>query len=235
MFANAFGYDNWLQLMAYPESVNLAHIQELISAYFPESVDGAIFIDEHSIFQRCRTLRELFVSKRPDTPKWVVQEKRDLEVSSRNIVADNSEGERRPVAQDEISLRAHQIHGLVPPEYIDIGLTLSSIDDMKDIVFAFSQTLKHLTIRSLDLSSLDLPDSIHVGQGWIDLPALTELHLNQHLCSIVLDPQLLAHCLNLIFLRLNDNTTETTEYSCRDFIPCLPARLEHLDHLHLTG
>ncbi|KAF8935446.1 hypothetical protein BGZ47_009926 [Haplosporangium gracile] len=111
--------------------------------------------------------------------KWAIQEKNDLEATGWNTAVGNTQAGQRFVAQDEISQRAHRIPGLVPLQHIDIGLTsLSSTDDIEDIVFAFSQSLKHLTIRFFDYSYLDLPDSIHVGRGWIDLPALTQLHLN---------------------------------------------------------
>ncbi|KAG0072988.1 hypothetical protein BGZ89_000596 [Linnemannia elongata] len=227
------GNDNWLQFLAYPEAVDLSHVREFNNVFIPKTAEDVIFIDKHSIIQRCRSLRKLFIhSESPGKLKWAVKEKRAFEMPGWNIVTGNNHDERRPVAQDETSQQAHRIHGLIPLEYIDIGLPLSSTDDLEDIVFAFSQTLKHLTIRSLDFLYMELPVIIHVGKGWIDLPALTELHLNQRVCRMVLDPQLLAHCPSLISLRLDDNTRE---YSCRDIVPCPPALLERLDHLHLTG
>ncbi|KAK3824237.1 MAG: hypothetical protein JOS17DRAFT_833827 [Linnemannia elongata] len=227
------GRYNWLQFLVCPESVDLAHVQEFDSVYLPEQVEDTVFVSRHSVLQRCRSLRKLFISTNsPDTFKWAVQEKRDLDVLGRNAMAGNNQGGRRPMAQVETSQQTHWTHGLVPLEYIDIELTSPNTDDIDDVVFAFSQTLKHLRILSFHFSPLGLPYLIQFGQGWVDLPALTELCLNQRFCRIVLDPQLLAHCPNLTSLRLQD---DTLEYSSRDIVPCPPARLERLVQLHLTG
>lgn len=218
------GNDNWLQFLAHPNAVDLEHVQEFASVYLSEPVGNATCITIQSILQRCRSLRKLVASNdRAGMFKWAVQEKRSLELIERGAVIDS-------VYSDQ---RAHRIRGLVPLEDIHIGLTsLSSTDDIPHIVFAFNQTLRNLVIRFLDFSPLDLLHPTRVGQDWVDLPALTQLHLTHHLGRLVVDSQLLAHCPNLTILRLADNTLE---YLCQDISPILPFRLGRLDKLELVG
>ncbi|KAG0375820.1 hypothetical protein BGX24_008614 [Mortierella sp. AD032] len=65
-----------------------------------------------------------------------------------------------------------------------------------------------------------------------DLPVLTHLVLDLWLFRLEIGPQLLAHCPNLDYLELSD---ETYEYRYQDVIPCPPAHLTHLGELHLRG
>ncbi|KAG9069469.1 hypothetical protein KI688_010372 [Linnemannia hyalina] len=224
------GWPNWLHFSAHPLSTDLAHVQNLTSHGLPESWDDLVCSNQ-SILQRCRALKHLEMYKpRAGMFKWAVQEKSYMEKAVRDTATYNSYGGRRSLAQDDTLQTAQWNHGLVPLQHVTVSLSHeSSTGDIDDIVHAFDQTLEVLDVTLTSLDSM-VPC---LGQGWVDLPVLTTLHVVTYWAErLVVDSQLLTHCPNLIDLRLED---ASQEYSCQDIVPYLPAQLRRLGHLHLSG
>ncbi|KAF9141382.1 hypothetical protein BGX30_004929 [Mortierella sp. GBA39] len=225
--------DNWVQFSAHPESTDLTRVREFVSEGMPKSWEDIIFNDR-SPFQRCRALERLDVDKiHAKTFKWAVQEKRDLNGTDKNIAIGSSHGRRGTPMLEETAPPLHQTHGLVPLEVVKVRrLVVPGADDINDILFAFSHSLRDVSINTQIPVSLNLPKSIQLGQGWIDLPILTRLSLNLGSNRLVVDSEALSRCPSLTLLRLRDLTLE---YSCQDIVPCPPAHLDQLDFLHLSG
>ncbi|KAF9145384.1 hypothetical protein BGX30_009183 [Mortierella sp. GBA39] len=224
------GWSNWLHFSAHPLSTDLAHVQDLRSHGLPESWDDFVCSNQ-SILQRCRALKYLEVyNPRAGMFKWAVQERSDMEKVVRDTATYNSYRGRRSLAQDDTLQAAQWNHGLVPLQHVTVSLSCeSSSGDIDDIVHAFDQTLEVLDVT---LTSLDTMIPC-LGQGWVNLPVLTSLHVVTYWAGrLVVDPQLLAHCPNLTDLQLQDTSQE---YSCQDIVPYLPAQLRRLGHLCLSG
>ncbi|KAK3845491.1 MAG: hypothetical protein J3R72DRAFT_418520 [Linnemannia gamsii] len=114
-------------------------------------------------------------------------------------------------------------------------LNTDDLDNLDDIAFAFSQSLRYLKVDVPTqgyLNLLNAPKPLHLGRGWVDLPLLTSLCLYVYSYRLVVDPPLLSRCLNLAHLWLDDSSLE---YSWQDLVPCQPARLGRLDILSLCG
>ncbi|KAG0268975.1 hypothetical protein BGZ95_002235 [Linnemannia exigua] len=226
--------DNWLKFSAHPQSVDLAHVWEFNSDRLPESWEDTV-CNGQPILQQCRALRRLKVNMyRTGIFKWAAQEK--LEKGRRaGTHVDKSHDEQGACVVE--TLQAPQwIEGLIPLEFVTVAqYAVLSADDVNDIAFAFSQTLRGIKIDE-EIRELfdreDPPKPMYVGRGWTDLLALTTLRLTVGVGRLVMDPELLIHCPNLIVLTLQDLTLE---YSCQAIVPCLPSRLERLDELSVTG
>ncbi|KAF9138501.1 hypothetical protein BG015_002353 [Linnemannia schmuckeri] len=159
--------------------------------------------DYPRLLQRCRNLNFLDITPlAKGSFKWAVQEKVSL-------------GENG---------------GLVPLQRVQIRDYYSLTDEIDDIAFAFSYTLQY--IRVDDIVQGGSTPTIRIGQGWVDMPKLTHLTLDIRRNRLVLDPLLLTHCPNLIFLDLMD---DTTRYWCPDIVSTLPAQLGQLSVLRLQG
>ncbi|KAF9079250.1 hypothetical protein BGX23_004595, partial [Mortierella sp. AD031] len=83
--------------------------------------------------------------------------------------------------------------GLVPLEEVDMASYSASLikETVDDITFAFSQTLRRLSVVCYDSSSsTDRNRIIHVvdvGKNWVDLPFLTHLFLYTRQRRLVID------------------------------------------------
>lgn len=223
----------WLLVKAHPDTVDFCWIESIDLSWFEKPVCEGLSNDW--VLPQCRRLK--FLSTPPlgsDTFKWAVQEKRDLEsvVScSTTSIADTSQQEGRP---------AYIEHGLVPLERIWIKENLIVYplcdEEVNDIAIAFSQTLSSLQIEGNGKSSTDTTPlkHFHLGRGWIDMLALTNLQLDVQESDhrVVLDRELLAHCPNITSISISDRTRD---YDLPEIVPCLPAYLPRLRVLDLCG
>ncbi|KAF9908950.1 hypothetical protein EC991_009250 [Linnemannia zychae] len=225
--------DNWRRFSAHPQSTDLAHVREFSSSAVQESWQD-IICNNQSILQRCRSLNRLdLLNFRAGAFKWAVQEKRELGWTGRVASAVKSDGGQGVLVLKEEGLETRQTHSLVPLERVYIKQQLiKSGDDIDDIAFAFNQTLKHFEVSAQPPFLRNRSKLIHVGRGWVDLPALTLLNLEVDSDHLVLEPRLLTHCPNLKFLVLSDMSRA---YQCKDVAPCLPTSLEQLGSLQLNG
>ncbi|KAG0378130.1 hypothetical protein BGX24_004679 [Mortierella sp. AD032] len=221
--------DNWLQIMAHPDSTDLGHVWMVDGGGMPAMWYDAICNNGQSILQRCRAMRvlklELFLASQGPF-QWAVQEKRDLEefaATGRSFYSDH----------EATFQSAHRTHGLLQLEDITItGFDHDRTMAINDIVFAFSGTLKRLAIDSLERPPSILPEPLHLGQGWVSLPVLTHLTLKIDMNRLVIDPDLLTQCLNLTDVLISD---WTLQYRCQDIIPCSSANITSLQSLKLRG
>ncbi|KAK3824227.1 MAG: hypothetical protein JOS17DRAFT_833787 [Linnemannia elongata] len=226
-------HDNWLQFSVHAQVVDLAHVREFSSDKMPKTWED-IVCNSQSILQRCRALERLQIhTVRAGAFKWAVLEKNGMEQGAgRSAMVRNDCVGRRMLGQDETSSLAHRIHHLVPLKVVSIYKASNmGTDDIDDILFAFNHTLRVLSIVE-NVSMVNRIKLHHIGQGLVHLPALTSLNLSLSSERLVLDRGLLSHCPNLTFLHLRDFTLT---YSCRDIVPCLPARLDQLGVLQLVG
>ncbi|OAQ32712.1 hypothetical protein K457DRAFT_16276 [Linnemannia elongata AG-77] len=218
---------------AHPKTIDFCWVESIDLSWFGKPVCEGLSNDW--VLPRCRRLKSL--STPPlgsDTFKWAVQEKRDLDsiVScSTTSTADMSNQEGRP---------AYIEYGLVPLERIEIkeGRSRPLCDEeVNDIAIAFSQTITSLRIEgerrtwSADTTPLR---HFHFGRGWVDMLAVTELHLYMQESDhrVVLDRELLAHCPNITSIKIKDRTRD---YDFSEIVPCLPTYLPRLRELDLCG
>ncbi|KAK5821560.1 hypothetical protein F5H01DRAFT_403449 [Linnemannia elongata] len=224
---------NWQRYLTHRHSTDLTHVWEFDSGDMPDSWEDTV-CNSQPFFQACRSLRILKIStRRTGLFKWAVQEKRDSEWNSGSTAVGIGSSQRGALAWKEPLTSAHRIHGPVPLERAEIvQFSVSNADDIDDVVFAFSSTLKTLDVCLRDQALAPLPKSIYVGQGWVHLSALTTLRLISDSDRLVLDPMLLRHCPNLTSAQMKDRTMR---YPCRDIVPCAAAHLARLYSLDLSG
>ncbi|KAK3831576.1 MAG: hypothetical protein J3R72DRAFT_495533 [Linnemannia gamsii] len=236
--------DNMIHLAAHPFSTNMAHVKR-ISITKPDVEGFRTLLENPEILQRCRSLKKLHTySLGPDSFKWAVREKEIMNgLGGGGIGNVGIRGQRG--REGLLTLGTYE-GGLVPLEDVSIEMPLEPyITEVNDIAFAFNQTLKRLVVNlghstqdtniELLIHTLSLGfqgRGIRFGRAWVDLPVLTRLVLDLWVFRLEIDPQLLAHCPNLDYLELSD---ETYEYRYQDVIPCPPAHLAHLGELHLRG
>lgn len=226
-------HDNWIQFSVHAQLIDLAHVREFNSNNMPMNWEDIVY-NNQSILQQCRALERLqLYTVRAGAFKWAVQEKHDMEQGiGRSTVAKNDRVGRRTLGQDETSSSEHRIHDLVPLKSVHIYKASNlGTDDIDDILFAFNHTLRVLSIVE-QIPKVNMLKLHHIGQGLVHLPALTSLSLSLSSERLSLDPGFLSHCPNLTSLHLRDFTMT---YSCRDIVPCLPARLDRLEVLQLVG
>ncbi|KAG0063257.1 hypothetical protein BGZ89_009997 [Linnemannia elongata] len=167
-----------------------------------EQWQGPVY-EYSQLLRRCRNLKSLEMTPlSKDSFKWAVQEKALLSESDSQVPL------RRVHIQDYHSFT----------------------DEIDDIAFAFSNTLYFIRVDDI-VQNGDAP-TIRIGQGWVDMPKLTYLTLDIRRNRLIIDPLLLAHCPNLVFLDLMDITTS---YRCTDIVSTLPAQLGQLSELKLQG
>lgn len=207
-------------------------VQEFDSEGLPEWWEDLIFNDQSSL-QRFRALECLLVDNiHAGTFRWAAQEKRDFDETGRSTAVGNRHSHRGALILERTLPPLHQTHDLAPLERITIRrLAVPRTDDINDILFAFNHSLKFLCITAQVSVPLGLPRSIILGEGCVDLPILSHLSLNLGSKRLVVSPQALSHCPNLVLLRLRD---WTLEYSCQDIVPCPFVHLDQLDVLQLT-
>ena len=134
--------------------------------------------------------------------RWAIQERNYMEKTVRDTAADNSHGGRGSLVQDKT---------LQPMASFLFNMSLSACPMNRTLatlttLFTPSTRLWKCCVTLLSLDPSIIPC---FGQGWIDLPVLTSLHMILDWAErLVIDPQLLAHCPNLTDLRLQDNSQE---------------------------
>ncbi|KAF9900961.1 hypothetical protein EC991_006709 [Linnemannia zychae] len=217
--------NNWDQFMTHPLTTNLSEVQSiwgLSSAQWHQATRENL-----QILQRCRSLKEInTVSIGRGSFAWAVEEKKTRLRKHGAGSADSSDGgqvsQSTPTAPDA---------DLVPLEEVVMFGYHSLTDEIDDIAYAFSQTLKRLIVLGLSIEQEQLA-TIHFGQGWVNLPVLTKIILSSRRHRVVIDPMLLMHCPSLEHATMLD---ATTEYQCQDINSCLPASLPRLQNLELDG
>jgi hypothetical protein len=103
-------------------------------------------------------------------------------------------------------------------------------DELDSIAFAYSSTLEKIA-ACFSMNS-PVPRRVHIGQGWVELPALKQLSLFASYGTLVPDPLLFRLCPNIASIEFRDITLE---YRCQDVVPCRPARLPKVRRLVLSG
>ncbi|KAF9330922.1 hypothetical protein BGZ91_012319, partial [Linnemannia elongata] len=207
---------SWKRLLAHPEMTDLGYVREVSSRFGGWGrTSKDVGLEEYPRFlQRCRVLRQI-----TSTPlgrgsfRWAVEEKKYL----------LGEGGERG---------GGVVSSLVPLERVEIHDYDSSTDEADDIAYAFSSTLKALYIYTTIRFQGNLPQSIEIGSGWVDMPVLTDLRINSYRYRLLIDQMLLFHCPNLTTVQLSDNTWR---YQCQDIKPTLSARLAKVTELELQG
>ncbi|KAF9547638.1 hypothetical protein EC957_007995 [Mortierella hygrophila] len=246
--------ENWMQFLAHPRATDLGAVQK-IDAYFESGNSEAYerLIENRGFLQRCRRLRTLSMgSLGKGAYRWAVEEKKAyLENNSGGSINYNDKRQESSLWQkDKIEDRHLYLrHGLVPLEIAYISgseeLPLEITDEINDIAYAFSETLTTLNLsipNSFDKSILNNGDeptsmwTIRIGRGWVDLPNLRDLYIDARVVArLVLDPELLVHCPNLVSLSLYDDAT--IDYSLEEAIrnEWFPALLSKCDSMTLQG
>ncbi|KAF9340276.1 hypothetical protein BGZ91_002778 [Linnemannia elongata] len=130
----------------------------------------------------------------PGTFKWAVQEKKALDSEKGVSWLDKSR-----------SAYLYLEHGLVSLEKVHLkdGAGHPLTDELDDIAFAFDQTLKSIRFSSFCLSSA-ASRPIHLGRGWLKLPALE--HVSFYTRGVVLDRNFFKLCPRLKSVRLYDGS-----------------------------
>ncbi|KAG0072264.1 hypothetical protein BGZ89_007323 [Linnemannia elongata] len=227
---------NFLHVSAHLQSTDLSQVQEITDMESPPCLWYDVHRDGREFLQRCRALKSIHMDTLgPGSFAWAVQEKRDMESLGSNSRNTNSSVQGGVVGAPSLQgpRPAYLEHGLVPLEEFNILESDEPLSDEDDnVVVAFSQTLKKLTITAATYQQLHIPRILQVGGGWVDLPLLTTLYISAAWNRLSLDTQLYRHCPNLTLASFTDNTTR---YRCRDIRTCFAAELPRLDTLDLTG
>ncbi|KAG0062612.1 hypothetical protein BGZ89_010532 [Linnemannia elongata] len=155
----------------------------------------------------------------PGTFKWAIQEKKALDSEKGVSWLDKSR-----------SVFLYLEHGLVSLEKVHLkdGAGHPLTDELDDIAFAFDQTLKSIRFSSFCLSSA-ASRPIHLGRGWLKLPALE--HVSFYTRGVVLDRNFFKLCPSLKSVRLYDGSDPDR---CQDVLTCLPADLPCLESLNTS-
>jgi hypothetical protein len=203
--------DSLPHLAAHLDSTNLSYVREILDLQGP----GAWFRtlrNKRQFLQRCRSLQNLFtVPLGEGAFSWAVQEKRDFESGQGAYLED----------------------GLVPLKnvYLRESEDEQLTDELNDIAIAFSETLGSINL-AMSPEPWHPSQTMNIGQGWVDLPKLTDFIISATRNRIVVDHRLLQHCPNLKNVSFTDHTSQ---YRWEDVVPCQPAELPNLELLRLTG
>ncbi|KAG0287738.1 hypothetical protein BGZ96_008368 [Linnemannia gamsii] len=203
--------DNLPHLAAHLDSTDLSYVREILELQGP----GAWYHTlrrNRQFLQRCRSLQSLFTEPLGEGAfTWAVQEKRDFESGQ----------------------EAHLEDGLMPLRniYLRESEDEQLTDELNDIAVAFSQTLMSITL-AMSPKQWHPSQTMNIGQGWVNLPVLTDLMINATRNRLFMDPQLLQHCPNLKNASFTDHTSQ---YLWEDIVPCQPAELPKLELLRLIG
>lgn len=245
--------ENWLQFLAHPTETDLGAVKEInvyLEAEKSETYEKVI--ENRGFLQRCRGLRKLTMgSLGKEAYKWAVEEKKAyLENTSGGNNSYNDKRQESPLLQEgEIEDRHLYLrHGLVPLEEANISgleeVPLKDMDEINDIAYAFSETLTTINFNmrcTFDESLLNDGSeptpmwTIRIGRGWVHLPNLRDLYIDARVACLVLDPELLVHCPNLVSLDLYDDVT--FDYNLEQAIcdECFPALLGKCESMTLQG
>ncbi|KAG0374616.1 hypothetical protein BGX24_010176 [Mortierella sp. AD032] len=155
--------NNFLHLSAHLQSTDLRYVQDITdlespSLWFNLPHDGCEFL------QRCRALRSIHMDTLgPGSFTWAVQERRDKESLGNN--SHNITQSGTGVQALEGPRPAYLEYGLVPLEEFDLWETEEEhlSDETDDVVFAFSQTLKKLTVTAATSQLMRPPRTLHFG------------------------------------------------------------------------
>ncbi|KAH7058529.1 hypothetical protein BKA57DRAFT_519770 [Linnemannia elongata] len=213
--------ENIQHIALHLDSTDLSHIQEISCARsFSSRPWFTTFRDNLHLIQRCRALKSLEMDTLgPGTFKWAVQEKKALDSEKGVSWLDKSR-----------SAYLYLDHGLVSLEKVHLkdGAGHPLTDELDDIAFAFDQTLKSIRFSSFCLSSA-ASRPIHLGRGWLKLPALE--HVSFYTRGVVLDRNFFKLCPSLKSMRLYDGSDPDR---CQDVLTCLPADLPCLESLNTS-
>ncbi|KAF9145873.1 hypothetical protein BGX30_006356 [Mortierella sp. GBA39] len=245
--------ENWMQFLAHLRATDLGAVKK-IDVYFDsgKSETYGRLVENRGFLQRCRELRTLSMGLLgKGAYKWAVEEKKAyLENNSGGNINYNDKAQEISLLQEDKIEDRHLYlrHGLVPLEIACISgfeeLPLEITDEIDDIAYAFSDTLTTLNLNipyifgESILNNGDEPTSmstIRIGRGWVDLPNLRDLYIDARVARLVLDPELLVHCPNLVSLGLYDDAT--IDYNLEEAIrnECFPALLGKCDSMTLQG
>ncbi|KAF9926812.1 hypothetical protein FBU30_003666 [Linnemannia zychae] len=232
------GKDDWQQLFVHKDTTDLSQVWRIDGREMPNLWYDTVCAGL-PILQQCRALKVLkfeLLRGSAEPFVWAVKEKLELEKLENHTIAHRTY--HGYIGQEESihytnGLR-FRTNGLIPLENVYItNFDSSQIEGINNIANAFSRTLKQLTIHYLENQlGLNLTRALHIGQGWTVLPVLTYLTLNVNKERLVISRSLFAQCPNL---KAVDITDWTNHYQCCDIIPCLPAHLDKLQSLKLTG
>ncbi|KAG0287262.1 hypothetical protein BGZ96_008802 [Linnemannia gamsii] len=229
---------NWMHFMACIASTDLVHIQEIVCPLHFGSAHQQL-VDNRDFLQGCRALKRIVAgSLGQNGLHWAVEEKK-LSMDNASIFdihkyLDTTTSTARKPENNERPLLSRR--GLVPLEeaILTDSAAIPFTDEIDSIAFAFSTTLTRIFVRS-DYEPLNFQRSLQVGQGWIELPVLTELYMELGDTRLVIDPGLLIHCPNITSATLDDNTFEYQLQDLHQLPYCLPAHLPQLGKLTLHG
>ncbi|KAK3813655.1 MAG: hypothetical protein JOS17DRAFT_761205 [Linnemannia elongata] len=244
---------NCMQFLAHPRETDLGAVKKVHVCFMAErSETYEKLVENRGFLQRCRELRKLSVGPLgKGAYKWAVEEKKAY--LENHFGGNNNYNEKRQesslLQEDEIEDRHLYLrHGLVPLENVSIsGLkdqSLKDFDEIDDVAYAFSETLTTLNFNMHHDFNEDILNNGHepspvwtfrIGRGWVELPNLRDLYIDTRLARLVLDPELLAHCPNLVSLDLYDDVT--VDYSLEQVIydGCFPALLGKCESMTLQG
>ncbi|KAK3824137.1 MAG: hypothetical protein JOS17DRAFT_752075 [Linnemannia elongata] len=234
------GKDNWIRFQANPDTTDVMKVQRINGRELPDTWIETL-LDDRPLLERCRGLKYLEIAtSQHDVFDWAVQERCDREEGLGRIIAASNTHYGQGSLQAPGTSRPS---GLVPLEQVDLTLFLSPPTNntethtahhsaIDSLAFAFSQTLRRLTVSTPYQEPTIDQLHLHIGRGWFDLPVLTHLELKIAVNRLVVDPLLLTYCPNLTHLRMTDYTKE---YNCQDIVPCQPADPSGLQILKLSG
>ncbi|KAK3824128.1 MAG: hypothetical protein JOS17DRAFT_833659 [Linnemannia elongata] len=220
-----------LQVLAYPEETDLSRVEEVDICSLKSEEGKAAFAKLRNILQRCRSLRKLrTVSLGAGSFKWAVDERRLAEQQQGQDVLSTAADRLAEERRGTVYRREFRRRGLIRLEEINMsGPIVPVADELRDLMIAFCNTLK--SIECICYGASDSRTS-RLGNGWVELPALTHLSLGLSTKGSFYDPQLLCHCPNVVSVLLYD---KTREYQCEDIKPSLPAQFVRLKSLTLEG
>ncbi|KAK3809061.1 MAG: hypothetical protein J3R72DRAFT_464234, partial [Linnemannia gamsii] len=233
------GQNNWLRFSVKPCEIDLTSVRRINGRELPATWVETL-LDNRPLLERCRSLKYLEVaSHQQGIFKWAVQERR-----TKDDPTSFTKDGWKPLLMPETRQPAFVQHGLVPLEQVDyIHLfghllddpaedSIRHNDDLDELVVAFSQTLQRLSVSTPYLDRARYPRRLTVGQGWVNLPALTHLELKVAVDRLVVDALLLTHCPNITHFRMTDRTKE---HHLRHITPYQPAYLPRLLSMRLSG
>jgi hypothetical protein len=223
-------HDNLLMIAAHLETMDLDHVQDMPHLKWPQSLNDTRRYNQR-LLQRCRGLRSLHVvPSEQGTFQWAVRVRKELESRAKNAASS--------LVCATTSLPSHErLHtevgyGLAPLKIVKIEEDRWPItDDLDDIGFAFGPTLETLKVSISQYSSLP-HHTVHLGQGWLSLPALTRLEVHTGRNRLLVSRHLFRYCPNLKYVELVDLTNR---YQSKDVRECLPATLAKLESIRLIG
>ncbi|KAG0311633.1 hypothetical protein BGZ97_011734 [Linnemannia gamsii] len=167
---------NFLHFTAHLQSTDLRQVQEITDLESPPCLWYDLRRDGREFLQRCRALKSIHMDTLgPGSFAWAVQEKRAMESFGTNNANNNNEstygvsgggreeGRGGGASSLQESRPAYLEYGLVPLEEFNISESDEPLTDEDDnVVIAFSQTLKKITITAATYEQLHIPRTLHI-------------------------------------------------------------------------